>query len=964
MTTRLSFLLAFLIAVPAPARSAEDLPLPHAARGRGRTTDTPVRAFMLRSLQSKLRAAIPPQPRSTRVAAHVTAPLREDFESALFPPGGWTVNNPDPLSITWEHATGVSGYGNGGGAAWMDFYSYEVSPGHVDEMSSPVITGLTTADSLRFDYAYAEFDDPFYGPDSLIVRFSFDGGATFPATVFTDGGAALATAAPTSLPYSPGAAEWRTLRFAVPPAAAGAAVIVSFTGVNGFSNNLYVDNIFVGSVPANDIQAYGILSPDPESRQRTSFTPAGVLRNTGTAAQTLIPARFQILSPSGNLLYNSTVTIGSLGSGQADTVSFPVFAVPAQPGMYTVRLIAQNSGDANPSNDTATSLFMRPGTLSGDITVGAGAALPTLRAAVDTLNKCDVVGPVTFQLVSPVYNEAGPLTIRMVEGSGPLAPVLFTPASTIPVTINVPGTPEEPYAIAIRGSGFITIDGGEAPSGLTIVATGTDGAVAVYIAGAAGRSSGRNTLRNLTLRTSADSTASSSGFYGILCAGYDEMQKDSGNVVAGCVISRHGQAGIAAQNTHGLLVESCTIRDWVQHGGFVDVRGIWLATGATQTILRRNTIGNIRNTVNGWWSFGIENGAGSGSSLRCSCNSVWGISSTGGGSDPNVAGGIWSSDLLNSDDRYYHNSVFLSGSETSTGAGTRSAAFAFAPPLPPGLRLQNNIGVNTTDHLGTGSRNAFAVYAPVSSWPAQDTSDRNDWWTPGPDGATGYVNGTGCTTLADWRAATGQDPMSISTNPLFVSAGDLHIALGTSPAGNIAVPLSGETIDIDGEQRDPLTPDIGSDEFSDGHITVSVPLASGWNLIANPVERPSGSDSVRQLFPGALFPYAFAFSSASGYILHRVMEPGRGYWEKFGAPATAGLSGEIRLVDTIDVEAGWNMIGSNSVPVDTSAIVDVPAGLRASDWFGFTGGYAAVDTLLPGFGYWVKAAFPGRFILR
>jgi uncharacterized protein YjdB len=52
------------------------------------------------------------------------------------------------------------------------------------------------------------------------------------------------------------------------------------------------------------------------------------------------------------------------------------------------------------------------------------------------------------------------------------------------------------------------------------------------------------------------------------------------------------------------------------------------------------------------------------------------------------------------------------------------------------------------------------------------------------------------TTLAQWKAASGVDVNSIAGNPLFVSASDAHLGIG-SPAAGIGTNL-GLTIDLDG----------------------------------------------------------------------------------------------------------------------------------------------------------------------
>jgi hypothetical protein len=143
---------------------------------------------------------------------------------------------------------------------------------------------------------------------------------------------------------------------------------------------------------------------------------------------------------------------------------------------------------------------------------------------------------------------------------------------------------------------------------------------------------------------------------------------------------------------------------------------------------------------------------------------------------------------------------------------------------------------------------------------------------------------------------------------------------------------------------------------------IDVPLNEGWNLIANPVADAMPGDSVRQLFPTSVNAYAFGFGGA-GYIQCAVLSNGRGYWGKFPAPATQAVTGTPRLSDTLAVVPGWNIVGTVTCPVDTGTIVSVPPGLRASSWFDYTAGYAPATVLVPGKGYWVKAAAAGRFVL-
>jgi hypothetical protein len=144
--------------------------------------------------------------------------------------------------------------------------------------------------------------------------------------------------------------------------------------------------------------------------------------------------------------------------------------------------------------------------------------------------------------------------------------------------------------------------------------------------------------------------------------------------------------------------------------------------------------------------------------------------------------------------------------------------------------------------------------------------------------------------------------------------------------------------------------------------TVSVAMDAGWNMTSNPVI--TANDSVRQLYPTSTFPYAFAYVCTTGYEQRYTMQNGVGYWEKFPSPATASITGTGITLDTIQVCAGWNMIGSLSYPLLTSHVIAVPPLTILSCFFGFSGiGYDCKDTLKPGQAYWVKVSQAGQLVL-
>jgi hypothetical protein len=144
-------------------------------------------------------------------------------------------------------------------------------------------------------------------------------------------------------------------------------------------------------------------------------------------------------------------------------------------------------------------------------------------------------------------------------------------------------------------------------------------------------------------------------------------------------------------------------------------------------------------------------------------------------------------------------------------------------------------------------------------------------------------------------------------------------------------------------------------------VSLHVPTLWGWNMVANPIL--TASDSVHQLYPASSFDYAFAFVPGSGYERRGVMENGLGYWATFPQDTTSLLVGVAVMIDTIQVSAGWNMIGSITSAVDTAAITTIPPGLRSSLYFGYMNGYTPTSSVLPGRAYWVKSSGNGSFIL-
>jgi hypothetical protein len=143
-------------------------------------------------------------------------------------------------------------------------------------------------------------------------------------------------------------------------------------------------------------------------------------------------------------------------------------------------------------------------------------------------------------------------------------------------------------------------------------------------------------------------------------------------------------------------------------------------------------------------------------------------------------------------------------------------------------------------------------------------------------------------------------------------------------------------------------------------VTNEYSVITGWNLVSVPLTVSDGRKTF--LFPNATSE-AFFFDPVSGYSAQDTLINGQGYWLKFGGPELVSITGIPRTRDTIDVVTGWNFIGSISGPVDTASVVQIPAGIVESAYYGFNAGYTAVDTLGAGKAFWLKANAPGQLVL-
>jgi len=158
-------------------------------------------------------------------------------------PEDWIIDNPDGL-YEWE----ITQANNGNGfnrSLYLNFFNYE-NFGELDLFVSPVIdlTDATTA-SLILDVAYSGFPSIESNFEGLMITATSDcSDPVFGAdTVFYKVGPELRTTNTMSSEFFPsGPNDWRTEVISLLPYL-GSKVRLAFVGINGYGNNLYIDNL-------------------------------------------------------------------------------------------------------------------------------------------------------------------------------------------------------------------------------------------------------------------------------------------------------------------------------------------------------------------------------------------------------------------------------------------------------------------------------------------------------------------------------------------------------------------------------------------------------------------------------------------------------------------------------------------------------------------------------------------------
>lgn len=165
--------------------------------------------------------------------------VSEDFEQS-FIPINWEVFNFDN-DLTWEKTTDAGAYGQS--ASSMIYRGYDYWPGgdYDDIRVSVDLSSVSPTNAeLTFDVAYARYASNY--SDTLQVLISTDCGTSW-TSHFYKGGSDLATSPDLGSYFVPQSNEWRSESIDLSGFIGINDLWISFRGITGWGNNIYVDNV-------------------------------------------------------------------------------------------------------------------------------------------------------------------------------------------------------------------------------------------------------------------------------------------------------------------------------------------------------------------------------------------------------------------------------------------------------------------------------------------------------------------------------------------------------------------------------------------------------------------------------------------------------------------------------------------------------------------------------------------------
>jgi uncharacterized repeat protein (TIGR02543 family) len=593
---------------------------------------------------------------------------------------------------------------------------------------------------------------------------------------------------------------------------------------SGSSSSIENDNV---QITGNNIFDYFIAT--------TGHTAINVL--TGNEGWTISNNKFY---QTGTRTFTSAGLRHSAVTLNNSTGSFTIsgntigFASAAGTGTYTITGSSNEfRGIDAPSVNTSPASSIQGNTISG-ISV-------TSSRASTTLGNSAFIG-ITIGETGGLFNVGTTTgnTVGSLDGSSSIS---LAETSTTANTAPFMGIYDFSFAnsnISNNKFGTITISSGG--SGTTVGFRG------ILINGTSGQAVtvNNNTIGGTALGSITDSVVGSYNMFGIqdtatttsanISATGNLVRNMSGNSTAsGSIIS---SALIISPATAGAnTISQNTIHSLFNASGAVanSVYGMSFTFPSAANLVERNFIHSLSltSTVTGTQVWGINGGAAGTATYQNNMIRL-GLDAAGTAITlPTSMIGI--RDSVGATNQFYHNSVYIGGTGVlATPSASNSYCF-FSDVVTVVRNFQDNIFWNARSNaVGGGVAHLAIRVGGTTANPTGLTSNYNDLYFSGTDGATGVFNSVVVSTLAAWRTATGQDVNSFAGDPQFIApngtatTGDLHIhPTNPTPIESSGLAIGAVTNDFDGQTRSTLTPtDVGADAGNFAPLDISPPNIS------------------------------------------------------------------------------------------------------------------------------------------
>ena len=142
-------------------------------------------------------------------------------------------------------------------------------------------------------------------------------------------------------------------------------------------------------------------------------------------------------------------------------------------------------------------------------------------------------------------------------------------------------------------------------------------------------------------------------------------------------------------------------------------------------------------------------------------------------------------------------------------------------------------------------------------------------------------------------------------------------------------------------------------------VNTEVEYLSGWNMVGLPLD--IGEMPYQDIYLTAYADALFSYNSST-YQSENTLFPGIGYLIRFTENSNVQYSGFSINELTYSLNEGWNIISGISTPVDVNVLYN--SGIVIDNCIlGYDGNYFNAETIIPGFGYWVRTSEAGEIIL-